>query len=141
MSQAGAWVGPTIAVAAAMLTACAPMSESLRLTEFPLRESAVPGNVEGPSPAPPEATSKAGRAFRMLRQRDDRGEIAPDALSRALSAREALLQPVPKVAGVMRNAWTALGPPMTYGGRVKAIHIDPTDPRRLLAGAYRRHLA
>jgi hypothetical protein len=71
----------------------------------------------------------------MLRQRDDRGEIAPDAMSRALSEREALLQPIPKVAGVTRNAWTALGPATTYGGRVKTIHIDPTDPRRLLAGA------
>jgi len=71
----------------------------------------------------------------MLRQRDDGGEIAPDAMSRALRQREALVQLVPKVGGVMRNAWTALGPPMTYGGRVKTIHVDPTDPHLLLAGA------
>ena len=71
----------------------------------------------------------------MLRQRDDGGEIAPDAMSRALRQREALVQLMPKAGGVMRNAWTALGPSTILGGRVKTIHVDPADPTHLLAGA------
>ena len=133
VSRASVRVSLTTVVAAAVLTACAPLSESLRLVELPYR--VVPANAEASSPAPPEATSKGGRAFRMLRQRDDGGEIAPDAMSHALRQREALVQLVPKVGGVMRNAWTALGPSTTLGGRVKTIHIDPTDPHLLLAGA------
>jgi len=71
----------------------------------------------------------------MLRERDDGGEIAPDAMSRALRQREALVQLMPKAGGVTRNAWTALGPSTILGGRVKTIHVDPADPTHLLAGA------
>ena len=60
--------------------------------------------------APLEATSRARREFRMLRYRDESGEIPDDAMSRAVRER------------------TALGPPNTFGGRVQALYI--TQPIR-----------
>jgi hypothetical protein len=129
-----AFAGSMFALVAIALGGCAPMSARLPVAEPPPAEPAVLAHPEAASPAPVAATSKAGRAFRMLRQRDDRGGIAPDAMSRALHAREALLQPLAKTAGVARNAWMPLGPSATFGGRVNALDIDPRDPRRLLAG-------
>src|SRR4030081_2188662 len=102
----------SIAIVAMLLAACAPLSQNLRIAGAP------PGNSSGRQddtkavPAPVEATPGEGAEFRLLRQRDDSGAIAPDALSRALRQRQALLQSpgnplrmAPEAAGVRRSGW------------------------------------
>jgi len=136
------WTATIAAVAVAGLTACAPINQSLRVDESaPLNLAERPDKAES-NDADVEETSGAGLEFRLLRQRDENGLIAPDAMSRALREREALIQPsgqpsrvAPEVAGVRHSGWTTLGPLTVFGGRIKAFDIDPVDPRHMLAGA------
>ncbi len=108
---------------------------------MPLNLAGRPDTAESDD-ADLEETSAEGREFRLLRQRDENGQIAPDALSRALREREALIQPsgqpsrmTAEAAGIRRSGWTTLGPLTLYGGRIKAFDIDPANPAHMLAGA------
>lgn len=142
MLRTSVWRSSLAVFSAGLLTACAPISESVRLADAPLAHLSAQLDEAKAFPAPVDATPGEGAEFRMLRQRDDRGEIAPEALSRALREREAMLPPLgtpsrmtPEVAGVRHSGWTTLGPLSLYGGRLKAIDIDPIDSRELLVGA------
>lgn len=96
------------------------------------KSAASPGYV---APAAPDPTSSGGLQYRMLRYRDEFGEIPDDAMARAIRERLALIERELKRAGVTRDNWTSLGPASTYGGRVNALYVDRTNPQHLLAGA------
>ena len=142
MCRTNVWRSSVAVASTVFLTAWAPNSESVRVVDA--LSASLPTQVadERGLPAPVDAKSGEGAEFRLLRQRDERGEIAPDALSRALREREAMLPSLgtplhvtPEVAGVRHSGWTTLGPLGLFGGRLKTIDIDPTDSRQLLVGA------
>lgn len=94
-----------------------------------------------PTGAPLERATnpdQAARWRRLIRQ-DEHGEIAPDALHRALAQRRANLEQTvarggQRIAGIDSANWTERGP-RNVGGRSRSLVVDPTNPNRLLAGS------
>ncbi|RMF85097.1 MAG: hypothetical protein D6744_01980 [Planctomycetota bacterium] len=92
-------------------------------------------------PTPPKATHPfEAMRWRHMRRVDENGELAPDALHRALAQRTEMiaaastLRGPTSVAGLSPEAWREVGP-WNIGGRTRALVIDPQDSQRMWAGA------
>src|SRR5579859_125932 len=75
--------------------------------------------------------------WRLMRMRDEHGQIPPGALGTALAqARrlQAAQASLPQVGGLARQQWTWLGPG-NIGGRVRSLLVSPSSPSTLLAGS------
>jgi photosystem II stability/assembly factor-like uncharacterized protein len=77
-----------------------------------------------------------GHQWRRLAWLDERGEIAPGVLQRALEQREANMAAwagSTRIAGIAPDRWTSRGP-NNIGGRTLALVIHPTETNKLWAG-------
>ncbi len=76
---------------------------------------------------------RQAREWRLMRLRDENGQIAPADIARAHSQRAALAN-VTTIAGVSNFGWVQVGPD-NVGGRTRSLLIHPTNPLELWAGA------
>lgn len=83
--------------------------------------------------------------FRRMQQSDENGQVKPDGLIQAITARKAIVEETIRRAkgdandstlrnaGVSRTRWTALGPG-NIGGRIRTILFDPANASTLWIG-------
>jgi photosystem II stability/assembly factor-like uncharacterized protein len=83
------------------------------------------------------ALAHPSREYLLNLQRGDDGKVAAEGYRNALDARAAMVmaqRAQPKLGGLNTRNWIALGP-YDVAGRIKAILIDPDNPRQVWVGA------
>ncbi|HRA55127.1 MAG TPA: hypothetical protein PLQ83_15810, partial [Thermoflexales bacterium] len=116
----------------------AAMTETPRLIQRILADEFEAQPIESDEAGELPTFPDLAAAFRRLQLKDEKGEIPPEALSKANSlyamARDRTrLSPSPAVGGISPGAWTAEGP-TNVGGRIRSIVIPPDNPDWLLIG-------
>ena len=129
-----AWVPLLIAIIAVSVLALAVFRGPRAVPLQPLSQR--PPQLED-DPREPHAEAEAAIAWRLMRMRDENGQIPDGALMRAaaqMNAMRAAQASQLRFSAASTISWTSIGP-SNVGGRVRSIAIHPNDASTIFAGS------